>query len=325
MENQPMLLEVKDLRTYFYTQQGVGKAVNGVDFDLRRGETLGIVGESGCGKSITALSILRLHPKHVAKIVSGRILFKGQDLLQLPEKAMRQYRGRHISMILQDPMSALNPVFNIGNQVKEPIRIHQRLMDKSLNDRAVDILKRLRVPAAETRLASFPHEFSGGMRQRVVGAIALSCEPDLLIADEPTTSLDVTIQAQYLKLLRTIQRDQGLSIIFITHDFGIVARMCDQVVVLYAGQVVENAPTKNLLRIPKHPYTQALLNSLPLIGLEMKKRLYSIEGQPPSIYHLPNGCSFAPRCEYVMDHCSEQFPPKVLVEPGHTVSCWKYV
>jgi len=297
--------------------------VDGVSFPLNRGETLGLVGESGCGKSITALSILRLVPRPVARIVGGQVLFKGEDLLRKSEKEMRRYRGSHISMILQDPMTALNPVFNIGEQVMEPLRIHQHIQKNALKARAIDILRVLRVPAAESRLCSFPHEFSGGMRQRVVGAISLSCQPELLIADEPTTSLDVTIQAQYLKLLREIQQDQGLSIIFITHDFGIVARVCDWVAVMYAGRVVEIATVQDLFKKPVHPYTQALLNSVPTIGSDAKKRLLSIEGDLPSIYNLPQGCTFAPRCDYVMQRCREEYPPEVSVESGHTSRCWR--
>jgi oligopeptide/dipeptide ABC transporter ATP-binding protein len=317
------ILEVKDLHTYFFTKQGIGKAVTGVSFRVPRGETVGLVGESGCGKSITALSILRLVPKPAARIIRGQILLNGEDLLQKSEAEMRDYRGRHISMILQDPMTALNPVFHIGEQVMEPIRIHQHMQKNPLRMRAIEILRLLRVPAAEARLHSYPHEFSGGMRQRVVGAIALSCQPELLIADEPTTSLDVTVQAQYLNLLRKIQRDQGLSIIFITHDFGIVARMCDWVAVMYAGRVVEMAKVQHLFRNPVHPYTQALLNSVPVIGGPAKKRLYSIEGQPPSIYHLPQGCTFAPRCEHAAERCREKYPPEVSMGLDHSSSCWE--
>ncbi len=323
--NQEIILEVKDLQTYFFTQQGVGKAVDGVRFWVRRGETLGLVGESGCGKTIAALSIIGLVPKPAARIVGGQILFKGENLLVKSEVEMRRYRGRYISMILQDPMTALNPVLKIGDQVIEAIRIHQFVQKSSLKARAIEILRLLHIPAAETRLRSYAHEFSGGMRQRVVGAISLSCEPELLIADEPTTSLDVTVQAQYLKLLRKIQHDRGLSIIFITHDFAIVARMCEWVAVMYAGRVVEMATTEDLFKKAVHPYTKALLNSVPVIGPAAKKQLYSIEGQPPSIYNLPEGCTFAPRCVHIMQRCREEYPPEVSVESGHTSSCWRLV
>lgn len=324
-QNHSVILEVKELKTYFFTHQGVGRAVDGVSFRLPRGQTLGLVGESGCGKTITGLSILRLVPKPSARIVGGEIILKGKDLLRMPETEMRRYRGRHISMILQDPMTALNPVFNVGEQVMEPIRIHQHMQKNSLKARAIDMLRLLRVPAAETRIKSYPHEFSGGMRQRVVGAIALSCQPDLLIADEPTTSLDVTVQAQYLKLLRKIQQDHGLSIIFITHDFGIVSRICDWVAVMYAGQVIEKARTEVLFKKPAHPYTQALLNSVPTIGIPSGKRLYSIEGQPPSIHNLPQGCRFSPRCENVVERCRQECPPEISIDKGHQANCWKLV
>lgn len=322
--NESPVLEVTGLRTEFSSPQGVGQAVNGVSFHVARGETLGLVGESGSGKSMTALSILRLVPRHNARIVAGQVLYKGTDLLRLSESEMRRYRGRCISMILQDPMSALNPVLSIGEQLFEPLRTHQHLKHRALRDKAVELLRLLRVPAAETRLNSYPHEFSGGMRQRVVGAIALACEPDVLIADEPTTSLDVTIQAQYLKLLRHIQRSRGVSIIFITHDFGIVAKMCDRVAVMYAGRIVEQAPVEELFAQPMHPYTRALLNSLPTVGADRKQRLYAIEGHPPSIYQLPVGCAFADRCEHADEHCRAEYPHETEVSPDHTVSCWKH-
>jgi len=316
-------LEVRDLRIYFFTRQGIGKAVDGVNFSLPRTKTLGLVGESGCGKTLTALAILGLVPKPVCRIVGGQILFNGEDLLKKSKVEMRRYRGRYISMILQDPMTALNPVFTIGEQVMEPMRIHQNLQKNRLKAKAIEMLKLLHIPVAESRLGSYPHEFSGGMRQRVVGAVSLSCNPELIIADEPTTSLDVTIQAQYLRLLREIQKSRGLSIIFITHDFGIIERMCDWVAVMYAGRVVEMATTEELFQEPIHPYTQALLNSVPIIGPGPKKRLYAIEGQPPSIYKPLQGCSFAPRCPSVMDQCWLEYPPVTVMRFGHTSSCWK--
>jgi len=319
-----LALQVRDLHTYFFTQRGVGKAVDGVSFDLRRGETLGLVGESGCGKSMTGLSVLGLNPKPASRIVGGQVLLNGEDLLHKSEKALRQYRGRHLAIILQDPMTALNPVFTIGNQVSEPLRIHQQLRRSRLRQRAIELLRLLRIPAAETRLGSFPHQFSGGMRQRVVGAIALSCSPEVLIADEPTTSLDVTVQAAFLDLLRDIQRRSNLAILFITHDFGVVAQMCDRVAVMYAGKIVETAPTWRLFEAPVHPYTEALLRSVPEVNVPMQQ-LYAIEGQPPSIYDLPSGCAFAPRCPYVQERCWREYPPESAVADGHTVRCWRHV
>ncbi|MBI2321812.1 MAG: ABC transporter ATP-binding protein [Chloroflexi bacterium] len=318
------ILKVTDLKTHFFTKRGVGKAVDGVSFELRRGETLGLVGESGCGKSITALSIIGLHPKPAARIVGGEVLFEGQDLLKMSQQDLRLYRGRRIALILQDPMTALNPVFTVGDQLYEPLRLHQGLHGPSLKERAVELLRLLRIAAPERRLRSFPHHLSGGMRQRVVGAIALSCDPDVLIADEPTTSLDVTVQASYLALLKELQRKTRLAILFITHDFGVVAKMCDRVAVMYAGKIVEAAPTRDLFDSPAHPYTEALLNSVPDLR-PPSQRLESIEGQPPSIYDLPNGCPFAPRCRYVMQRCREAFPAEVEVSGGHRVSCWRHL
>ena len=319
-----VVLSVRDLRTFFFTQRGMGKAVDGVSFDLGRGETLGLVGESGCGKSITSLSIVGLHPRPASRIVGGQILFDGEDLVTLSPDDLRRYRGKRLAMILQDPMSALNPVFTINNQLSEPLRLHQHLRGRGLWERAIELLKLLRIPAPERRMGSYPHQFSGGMRQRVVGAIGLSCSPEVLIADEPTTSLDVTVQAAYLALLKGIQKQTELAILFITHDFGVVARMCDRVAVMYAGKIVETAPTWELFDHPAHPYAEALLNSVPDVRLGTK-RLYAIEGYPPSIYERAAGCPFAPRCPYVMPHCKEDYPPEVEVAPGHRTSCWRHV
>ena len=242
MTGEP-ILEVRDLQTYFFTRRGVGKAVDGVSFTLHRGETLGLVGESGCGKSLTCLSIVRLHPRPASRIVGGQVLFRGEDLLARPEREMRRVRGRHVAMVLQDPMTALNPVFTVGDQVAEPLRLHQRLRGRTLRERVLEVMRLVRIPGAETRLGSYPHQFSGGMRQRTVGAIALACDPEVLLADEPTTALDVTIQAAYLALLREIQARTGLAILFVTHDFAVVARMCDRVAVMYAGRIVELGDT----------------------------------------------------------------------------------
>jgi oligopeptide/dipeptide ABC transporter ATP-binding protein len=321
--SQPLILQVRDLKTYFFTKRGVGKAVDAVSFDLRRGETLGLVGESGCGKSVTALSIVGLHPRPAARVVGGEVLFHGDDLLKKPPGELRRFRGKRIAMILQDPLSALNPVFTVRNQIGEPLRLHQGLRGRRLTERAIQLLTLLRIPAAERRLGDYPHHFSGGMRQRVVGAIALSCNPEVLIADEPTTSLDVTVQASYLALLKDIQRRTDLSILFITHDFGVVARMCDRVAVMYAGKVVEQAATAELFDRPAHPYTEALLNSVP-DARRAATRLVSIDGSPPSIYAPRMGCPFAPRCRDVMSRCAEEFPPAREVRDGHRVSCWKY-
>jgi oligopeptide/dipeptide ABC transporter ATP-binding protein len=323
MDDTPVL-EVRDLRTYVHTQDRVGKAVDGVSFALHPAETLGLVGESGCGKSMTALSILGLQPRPAAHLVGGEILFRGENLVGKTPRALRRYRGRRIALILQDPMTALNPVFTIGSQIAEPLRLHQRLRGRRLRARAIELLQLLRIPAAAERLRSFPHQLSGGMRQRAVGAIAISCGPEVLIADEPTTALDVTVQAAYLALLKEIQQRTGVAILFITHDFGVVARMCDRVAVMYAGRIVETAATAELFDRPAHPYTEALLRSVPDVTTPTR-RLASIEGQPPSIYALPAGCAFAPRCPDVMSRCRESFPPEVELGRAHSVRCWKHV
>jgi oligopeptide/dipeptide ABC transporter ATP-binding protein len=317
-----VVLSVKDLRTYFRTRWGEVKAVDGVNFDLRKGETLGIVGESGCGKSVTMLSLMRLIPIPPGRIVDGSITLDGEDLLQLSEDDMSKVRGSKIGLIIQDPMTSLNPVFTIGNQVTEAIRIHQDIPRQSVMDRALDVLRKVNIPAAESRVRDYPHQMSGGMRQRVVGAIGISCQPMVLIADEPTTSLDVTIQAQYLKLLKDIQQDSDLSLIFITHDFGIVAKMCDRVAVMYAGKVAEIADVRDLFNKPAHPYTEALMRSVPNVDDDVDF-LYSIEGQPPALDNLPPGCTFAPRCPYVFDRCNEEFPDIMQVGEGHSATCWK--
>ena len=316
------ILEVKDLRTYFFTRTAVVKAVDGVSFHLRQGETLGIVGESGCGKTVTALSLLRLVPRPSGRIVSGEILLNGEDLLQKSDDEMRQVRGRQISMILQDPQTSLNPVFTIGNQIIEALRIGGKEDGRGFLRRAADALRKVNVAAPERRLEDFPHQMSGGMKQRVVGAIAMSCEPGVIIADEPTTALDVTIQLQYLRLLKEIQAQTGLAIIFITHDFGVVARMCDRVAVMYAGRIIENGPVRELFNNPSHPYTQALMASVPKLE-ERLDRLYSIEGQPPLLSNLPDGCRFAPRCVYAKERCIAEYPPSFLLKEGHTADCWR--
>ena len=302
-----VILEVNDLRTYIYTRTSVVKAVDGISFDLRKGETLGIVGESGCGKTMTALSLLQLVPKPAGRIVAGEILLNGEDLVQKSEDEMRHVRGQQISMSLQDPQTSLNPVFNIGNQLMESLSLTHKEGKKNLLQRAVNSLRNVNVAAPERRLEDFPHQMSGGMKQRVVGAIAMSLEPDIIIADEPTTALDVTIQLQYLRLLKDIQARTGLAIIFITHDFGVVARMCDRVAVMYAGHIVEHGTVRDMFNEPQHPYTQALMDSVPKLE-ETVDRLYSIEGQPPLLWDLPEGCLFAERCPHARDKCKNTLP-----------------
>ena len=316
------VLKVENLRTYFRTRWGEVKAVDGVSFELRKGETLGIVGESGSGKSVTMLSMMRLIPIPPGRIVEGTITLDGEDLLQLSESEMSKVRGSKIALIIQDPMTSLNPVFTIGNQVTEAIRIHQDIPKRSVMEKALEVLRKVNIPAAESRIRDYPHQLSGGMRQRVVGAIGISCQPLVLIADEPTTSLDVTIQAQYLKLLRDLQQESGMSLIFITHDFGIVAKMCDRVAVMYAGKIVEVGSVRDIFNKPSHPYTEALLASVPKMEEDVD-RLYAIEGQPPLLHDLPVGCSFADRCPYVMDRCREEYPQEFPVDEGHYSACWR--
>jgi oligopeptide/dipeptide ABC transporter ATP-binding protein len=321
MTRDEIVLEVNDLRTYIFNRTSTVKAVDGISFFLRKGETLGIVGESGCGKTMTALSLLQLVPRPAGRIIGGEIRLNGEDLLQKSEEEMRQVRGRQISMILQDPQTSLNPVFNIGNQLIEALGVARKDNRKGMVARAVDALRNVNVAAPQRRLEDFPHQMSGGMKQRVVGAIAISCQPSVIIADEPTTALDVTIQLQYLRLLRDIQARTGLAIIFITHDFGVVARMCDRVAVMYAGRIVEQGTCRNLFNNPSHPYTQALIASVPKLE-ERVERLYSIEGQPPLLSNLPVGCRFEPRCPHARDRCLAEYPPSITVANGHSANCW---
>ena len=316
------ILEVIDLKTYFITPRSVVKAVDGVSFHVDAKETLGIVGESGCGKTVTSLSILRLLPRPAGNIVGGKILFEGMDIVKMTDKQLQTIRGGQISMILQDPMASLNPVFNIGNQVGEAINTHTGIRGSGLTARVVDMLRKVKIPSPETRVRDFPHQMSGGMKQRVVGAISISCHPHLLIADEPTTSLDVTIQAQYLHLLKELQNEIGMGLIFITHDFGIVASVCDRVAVMYAGRVVETAPVRDIFFRPAHPYTAALLKAVPKLEVETD-RLVSIKGQPPRLDNLPVGCSFLPRCNQVGEECRRGEPPEVQIGEQHFVRCWK--
>ncbi|MEK3855812.1 ABC transporter ATP-binding protein [Cytobacillus sp. FSL H8-0458] len=320
--NKP-ILEVKGLKTHFTTKRGVSKAVDGIDFTLHKGETLGIVGESGCGKSMTSLSILRLIPSPPGKIAGGSVLFKGRDLVTMPEDEMRKIRGNEISMIFQEPMTSLNPVIPVGEQIAEALRLHQKMGKKAAWDKSVEMLKMVGIPSPEKRAKQEPFQLSGGMRQRVMIAMALACTPEVLIADEPTTALDVTIQAQILELIKELQTKIGMGVIMITHDLGVVAETCDKVAVMYAGNIVEHASTEQIFAAPKHPYTQGLLNSLPKIH-EDQEELITIDGSVPSPYNMPAGCRFASRCPYAEDICAAQQPDLVAYSDDSKVSCWKY-
>ena len=316
------ILEVRGLRTYFFLRRGVLKAVDGVSFSLRKGEVLGLVGESGCGKSLTALSVMRLLPKGSARTVEGQVVLDGEDILTKSPNEMRTVRGRKISMVLQDPQTSLNPVFTIGNQLREAIVRRFKGSRADLDRESIQALRHVEIAAPEQRIGQFPHQMCGGMKQRVVGAIAISGKPEVLIADEPTTALDVTIQLQYLKLLKRLQRETAMAILFITHDFGVVARMCDRVAVMYAGRIVECGPVRQVFENPSHPYTQALIASVPKMeGTD--GRLRTIEGQPPSLMDLPVGCRFADRCAFVHERCREAYPGTYQVGADHTADCWR--
>ena len=318
----PPLLEIKELSTHFVSAAGtrVVRAVNDVSFTLHAGETLGIVGESGSGKSTLALTILRILPP-AAHIVQGQINFDGENLLDKSNSEMQHIRGKRIAMILQDPMASLNPLFTIGDQVAEPMRVHEHMGRGGAWARAKELLGAVRISAPETRVGEYPHQMSGGMRQRIVGAIAISCEPALLIADEPTTSLDLTIQAQYLNLLSDLQKRYHLALIFITHNLGIVAKMCDKVAVMYAGRMVESGPVRQIFNRPAHPYTEALLRSIPRLT-DRRQRLTAIEGQPPDMTSPPSGCAFHPRCPKAIERCQEQDPPTFEVAADQRARCW---
>lgn len=322
MEEKQTLLKVKNLRTYFYSSKREIKAVDGVDFELKQGETLGIVGESGCGKSITSLSLMRLVPEPPGKIMADEILFNGENLIEKSEEEMRQIRGNQISMIFQEPMTSLNPVFSVGEQIAEAIRIHQKLGRKEAWNKAVDMLRLVGIPSPEKRAKQEPHELSGGMRQRVMIAMALSCNPSLLIADEPTTALDVTIQAQILDLLKNLQQEFNSSVIMITHDLGVVAETCDRVLVMYAGRVVEDTDVDSLFDEPLHPYTKGLLQSIPRADQDSEE-LYAIKGTVPAPDNLPEGCRFAPRCPIAKDICHRKIPDLVSVDK-RSVRCFAY-
>jgi oligopeptide/dipeptide ABC transporter ATP-binding protein len=321
------VLEIDDLRTHFFTPMGVVRAVDGVSCAVRAGETLGVVGESGCGKSVTALSILRLVASPPGRIVGGAIRFGGRDLLALDERAMEAIRGNEISMIFQEPMTSLNPLLAVGRQIAEAVALHQGLPQRAAMDKAVEMLRRVAIPEAEHRVYAYPHQMSGGMRQRVMIAMALACNPKVLIADEPTTALDVTIQAQILELMRELQETLGTAIILITHDMGVVAENADRVIVMYAGRKVEEASAKTLFEAPGHPYTRGLLGSIPALdaaarGVAGRGRLNEIRGMVPALHNLPRGCSFAPRCEFATEQCHAAYPPLAEYHPGHLIACW---
>ncbi|MBI4339129.1 MAG: ABC transporter ATP-binding protein, partial [Chloroflexi bacterium] len=313
----PALLEVKDLATYFYTPEGVVKAVDGVSYDLEEGETLGLVGESGCGKSVSALSVMGLIPWPPGKIVSGEILFQGEDLRKYDDEEMRHVRGKEIAMVFQEPMTSLNPVLTIGRQLTETMELHLKLNKEAAQARAVELLEKVGIPDPERRLSQYPHQFSGGMRQRVMIAMALSCDPKLLIADEPTTALDVTIQAQILELMKGLTQEFGVALIIITHNLGVVARYADRVNVMYAGKVIERGSAAEIYSNPRHPYTLGLLHSVPRLDQPRKEQLDPIQGQPPDLSNLPAGCSFRARCRYALDKCATEVPPLESVSNGH--------
>jgi len=325
-----LLIKVKGLKTYFYTEDGVGRAVDGVDFTIEREKTLGMVGESGCGKSVTALSIMRLIPTPPGRIEAGEILYHRDgdiiDLTKLDPKGteMRSIRGNEIAMIFQEPMTSLNPVYTIGKQIMEAIILHQRLSKKEARKEAIEMLHAVGIPSPERTIDEYPHQHSGGMRQRAMIAMALSCNPSLLIADEPTTALDVTIQAQVLELMNNLRTEFKTAILFITHDLGVIANMVDDVVVMYLGKIVEGAPVRDIFHDPKHPYTHGLMNSIPSLTSTRKKRLTPIEGIVPDSFEIPQGCGFEPRCPHVMEICRNQIPRLKEVAPGHLAACWLF-
>lgn len=316
------LLDVQGLETQFKTPEGIVHAVNGVSFSLKEGETLGLVGESGCGKSVTMLSVLRLIQMPPGKIAAGKVFFIGQDLLKMPAEEIRHIRGAQIAMIFQDPMTSLNPVLTISRQMEEPLMLHLGMSKQQARSRAAELLGRVGIPNAKDRLKDYPHQFSGGMRQRVMIAMALSCDPQILIADEPTTALDVTIQAQITELVKRLRDEVGMAIIWITHDLGVIAGLAQRVIVMYGGCIIEEAPVKELYASPQHPYTIGLLGSLPRLDSGERHRLFSINGLPPVLYEKPNSCPFAPRCKWAMERCWKENPVLEKVAPEHGVACW---
>lgn len=317
-----LLLDVQGLATQFKTPDGIVHAVNGVSFGLKEGETLGLVGESGCGKTVTVMSVLRLIASPPGKITAGKAFFLGKDLLQMSLEEIRHVRGGQIAMVFQDPMTSLNPVLTIGYQMEEPLMLHLGMTRKHAIERSVELLEKVGIPRAKDRLPDYPHQFSGGMRQRVMIAMALSCDPQILIADEPTTALDVTIQAQIVELVKRLRDELGMTIIWITHDLGIIAGLAQRVIVMYGGYIIEEAPVMELYANPEHPYTIGLLGSLPRVDEKERHRLYSIEGLPPVLYAIPQACPFAPRCKWARDHCWKENPLLQLVAPDHRAACW---
>ena len=315
------ILEVKDLKTRFHTDEGIVKAVNGISYSIEEGESVGIVGESGCGKSVSVLSVMRLLPEPPAT-VEGQVTFNGQNLLKLPQNKMRTIRGSQIAMVFQDPMTSLNPVLTVGLQLKEPLMVHLGMSEEDAEERAAQLLELVGIPNARERLDDYPHQFSGGMRQRAMIAMALSCNPTLLIADEPTTALDVTIQAQIVDLVLRLREQFGMSLIWITHDLGVVAGLADRVLVMYAGYIVEDAMVSDLYETPLHPYTALLLRSLPRMDKNPRDKLESIEGLPPDLVDLPRGCPFAERCPFVQDVCRQHNPSLYMIKPNHSAACW---
>ncbi len=320
----PPLLQINDLKTYFFTEEGVVKAVDGVTYDLNEGETLGLVGESGCGKSVSALSILRLIPSPPGKIVGGEVIFEGEDLLKVDEEEIRHVRGNRIAMVFQEPMTSLNPVLTIGRQLTEAIELHLKMDRSAAERRAIQLLDMVNIPEAGTRIQDYPHQFSGGMRQRVMIAMALSCNPKLLLADEPTTALDVTIQAQILEIMARLSRELGTAVIIITHNLGVVARYADRVNVMYAGRIIESGSAKEIYKNPRHPYTLGLLKSVPRLDQARKSKLDPIEGVPPDLVNVGPGCAFAPRCTFKVDQCVSERPPLMQVAEKHHSACWEW-
>ncbi|MBI4561362.1 MAG: ABC transporter ATP-binding protein [Candidatus Rokubacteria bacterium] len=317
-----MLLEVRDLKTYFFTAGGVVRAVDGVSYDVKEGETVALVGESGCGKTVSALSIMRLVAAPAGRILGGQILFKGRDLLTLDEEPMRRIRGREIAMVFQEPMTSLNPVLSIGRQLTEGLEIHLGMTPEQARRRAVELLAMVGIADPERRLSQYPHQFSGGMRQRMMIAMALSCGPSLILADEPTTALDVTIQAQILELMKNLSRRLGVAMVLITHNLGVVARYADRLNVMYAGKMIEQGSAREVYANPRHPYTLGLLRSVPRLDEPRKAKLNPIDGQPPDLTRLPPGCAFVPRCRYAVARCGSEVPPLMTVADGHQSACW---
>ncbi len=316
------ILDVQGLETTFKTPEGIVHAVNGVSFGLAEGETLGVVGESGCGKSVTMLSILRLIASPPGKVEAGKAIFSGQDLLKMSNEEIRHVRGAQIGMIFQDPMTSLNPVLTIGRQLEEPLILHIGMTKNQARERAAELLTMVGIPNAKDRLNDYPHQYSGGMRQRVMIAMALSCSPQILIADEPTTALDVTIQAQITDLVKRLREELGMAVIWITHDLGVVAGLAQRVLVMYGGLIIEESPVRELYANPEHPYTIGLLGSLPRVDEAERGKLFSIEGSPPVLYQKPNACPFAPRCKWALEHCWNENPPLLEVGPNHRAACW---